>query len=309
MVGKKEISVVVPVYQAENTLTELSVRLDAVFTKMEVSYELILVDDGSTDDSWGQICTAHGKNRNIVGIRLSRNFGQHYAIHAGLEKATGNWIVVMDCDLQDIPEEIPKLHQKTAEGYDMVLARRSSRKDGFFKKMCSRSFYRLLSYFTNTEQDSSIANFGMYDRDVIRSVLKMGDHVKVFPIMVQWVGFKKVAIDVNHGSRKEGKSTYTIGKLIGLAFNIIVTFSNKPLKITITLGLFISVVSMLVGLFYLIRYLYGGISVQGYTSLILSIWFLSGIIVFSIGVLGLYLGKIFDKVKSRPTYIVKETLE
>ncbi len=304
-----KLSIVSPVYKAERIIPILVKRIEDSVSRITDDYEIILIEDGSPDDSWKVIKDIAKKDTKVVGIKLSRNFGQHYAITAGLHKIKGEWVIVMDCDLQDQPEEIEKLYAKTKEGYDIVLAKRKERKDHFFKKMFSIFFYKLLSYFTDTKQDRSVANFGIYHKTVISSILAMGDVVRVFPIMVQWVGYNKIAVDVDHSKREIGKSTYTFSKLLKLAINTFLTFSNKPLILTVRFGLLISLFSFLVGCFYLYKYLTYGVSVLGYTSLILSIWFLAGIIVFSIGILGLYIGKIFDTTKKRPTFIIDEIIE
>ncbi len=303
-----KLSIVSPVYKSENIVPLLVERIEANVEKITEDYEIILVEDGSPDNSWEVIKKIAKKNAKVIGIKLSRNFGQHYAITAGLHKTQGEWVVVMDCDLQDQPEEIEKLYAKTKEGYDIVLASRYNRNDSFYKKTVSIIFYKLLSFFTDTKQDRSIANFGIYHRKVITSILMMGDIIRIFPIMVQWVGYNKTKIDVNHSKREIGKSTYTFSKLFKLAINTFLTFSNKPLILTVRLGLLVSLLSFFVGAFYLYRYFTHGISVLGYTSLILSIWFLAGIIIFSIGILGLYIGRIFDTTKKRPTFIIDEVI-
>lgn len=304
-----ELSIVSPVYKAENIVSSLVEKIEESVSKITDDYEIILVEDGSPDNSWQEINKIAKINGKVKGIKLSRNFGQHYAIIAGLNNVNGDWIVVMDCDLQDQPKEIAKLYAKAMEGYDIVLAKRKERKDHFYKKISSTLFYKMLSFFTDTKQDKSIANFGVYHKKVIHSILTMGDIVKVFPIMVQWVGYKKTAIDIDHSKRNIGKSTYTFAKLFKLAINSFLTFSNKPLILTVRFGLLISFFSFLVGSYYLVQYITQGIVVVGYTSLILSIWFLSGIIIFSIGVLGLYVGKIFDTSKKRPTFIIEKIIE
>lgn len=303
-----KISVVSPVYLAETIVNELVQRLNKVLAPQFSQFEIILVEDGSPDNSWQQIQLLCETDPNVKGIRLSRNFGQHYAITAGLEYATGDWVVVMDCDLQDRPEEIMPLFEKTKDGHDIVYARRKVRKDSFFKKTSSKIFYRLFGYLTDSKQDPSIANFGIYNRNVIQSVLKMKDYVRYFPTMVQWVGFSSAKLDVEHNSRGDGKSSYTWSKLLRLAFDNVIAFSDKPLRLTIRLGFAISLISMCIGLFYLYKYFAGDIVVVGYASLVISIWFLSGLIVFILGIIGTYLGKTFDKVKDRPTFIITEKL-
>jgi len=303
-----KISVISPVYLAEMFIDELVSRLNQTLSKLCDTYEIILVEDGSPDNSWEQIKVLCEDDDRVKGIRLSRNFGQHYAITAGLENANGEWIVVMDCDLQDRPEEILKLFEKTKEGYDIIYARRSVRKDSFLKKTASKTFYRLFGYLTDSKQDPSIANFGIYHREVIQSILKMKDHIRYFPTMVQWVGFSSTKLNVDHSPRRDGKSSYTWGKLLTLALNNVIAFSDKPLKLTIRLGFSISLISFCIGAFYLYRYLTGKIVVVGYASLVISIWFLSGLIIYILGILGIYLGKTFDRVKDRPTFIIHEKL-
>jgi dolichol-phosphate mannosyltransferase len=215
----------------------------------------------------------------------------------------------MDCDLQDQPEEIAALYQKAKEGeYELVFAKRVERHDGPLKKLSSKIFYSLLSYLTETKQDSTIANFGIYHRKVIRAILSMKDQIRYFPTMAQWVGFRATTVVVNHGERKFGKTSYSWKKLIKLAFNIILSFSDKPLRLTIKLGMSISALAILASCYTLYRYFMGQIVVIGYTSLILSIWFLCGLIIMILGVLGLYIGKTFDNVKDRPIFIIRDTI-
>ncbi len=302
------LSVVSPVYGCSTSLVELYIRLKKTLTTITDNYEIIFVNDGSPDNDW-EIITKIAKNDDKVkGICFSRNFGQHYAINAGLEYSKGEWVVVMDCDLQDRPEEIFKLYETAALGYSIVLGKRSTRKDTVIKKLLSKVFYKVLSYFTETKQDYSIANFGIYNRKVVDAILKMKDHFRYFPAKVKWVGFKSTTIDVEHSERKSGKSMYSFRKLRRLGINVILSFSDKPLRLTLKFGLLISFSSMIFALYNLYKYLNGEIVVSGWTSLIISIWFLSGIIIFVLGVVGLYIGKIFDKVKDRPLYIVDDTI-
>lgn len=301
------ISIVSPVYKGENLVDELVQRISQAMTNVPVGYEIILVEDGSPDRSWQSIESNCAQHPNVKGIKLSRNFGQHYAITAGLQHAKGEYIIVMDCDLQDLPEEIPNLYAKALEGYDLVYARRIIRQDSWWKRFSSKMYYTVFSYLTNTVQDHTIANFGIYHINVINAMLSMGDHIRYFPTMSQWVGFRKTAIDVKHGKREEA-SSYTLGKLLQLAFNNMISFSDKPLRLAVQLGLFISVISFVVGIYYLFLYLNGRIEVLGFTSIMISIWFLSGIIIMILGILGLYIGKIFEAVKRRPFFIIEKVL-
>jgi dolichol-phosphate mannosyltransferase len=303
-----EISIISPVYQAENTIEELVNRISDTVKNFTLKFEIILVEDGSRDKSWEKIQKICLKNTFVKGIKLSRNFGQHYAITAGLESSRGKWIVVMDCDLQDVPEEITNLYNKAQEGYYIVHARRRERRDSFIKKLNSRLFYRLFSYLTDTKQDSGAANFGIYHEKVIKEVIAMGDYYRVFPILVQWVGFKRTYLDTQHDSRKDGRSNYTFFKLISLASNMIISFSDKPLRLCLRFGIITSILSFAVGIAYLCLYSIGYIKVVGYTSIILLTSFNLGITTSFIGIIGLYIGKISIQVKNRQRFIIEEEI-
>ncbi|MBP7511247.1 MAG: glycosyltransferase family 2 protein, partial [Bacteroidia bacterium] len=246
-------------------------------------------------------------NNKIIGIRLSRNFGQHHAITAGLDKSKGNWVVVMDCDLQDQPEEIAKLYAKAKEGYDIVFARRAQRQDTFFKRFTSQLFYKGFAYLSGIPQDGTIGNFGIYNRKVIDAINSMREPMRAFAPMARWVGFNRTAIDVAHAERFEGSSSYNWSRLITLALDIAMAYSDKPLKLTVKLGIGISFLSVLYTLYNIVLYNMGIIKLSGYTSLIVSIWFLSGLTIFTLGILGLYLGKVFEGIKDRPLYIIDKT--
>jgi len=302
------ISIISPIYQAQFILDELVLRIVTSVEKITLDYEIILVDDGSVDDSWAKIEEHSVKNKKITGLKLSRNFGQHYTITAGLDQSIGDWVVVMDCDLQDQPEEIEKLYNKANEGYDIVLASRVERKDHLLKKLFSIIFYRTLGYLTGSEQDETVANFGIYHRNVIDAIVSMRESIRYFPTMVKWVGFKSTKINVIHSQRFEGKSNYNFKKLLNLALDIILAFSDKPLRLLIKFGLIISFISIIVALTFFISWLNGAILVMGYTSIIISIWLLSGIIISTLGVVGLYVGKTFEGVKGRPLYIISKTI-
>ena len=303
-----KISVVSPVYRGEKMVSELVRRNVEALTGMGVDYEIILVNDASPDNSWTEIEKQCDLNPKVKGLNLSRNFGQHYAITAGLSYAQGEWIVVMDCDLQDRPEEIPNLYEKAQEGYDSVLAQRVQRSHGWFKKLGSKCFYKVFSYLTETKQDASVANFGIYNRKVIDAVLSMGDAMRYFPTQIQWVGFKRAYLPIQHDERAEGKSTYNLSRLFRLAFDTIISFSDKPMRLMVKMGLFVTLASFIVGIVFLVRYCLGEIEVLGFTSLIISLWLLGGIIISLIGVVGIYLGKLFEKAKDRPTFIVNQKL-
>jgi dolichol-phosphate mannosyltransferase len=305
---KPHISVVSPVYKAENIVCELVRRLHESLIKITDAYEIVLVNDASPDNSWEAIKNECNKDSRVKGVNLSRNFGQQYAITAGLNISKGDWIVTMDCDLQDKPEEILNLYNKAQEGYDSVFAQRLNRNDSFFKRLFSRIFYALFSYLTDTKQDPTVANFGIFSRKVIEAVLSMKDYIRYFPAMIQWVGFQRFCLPVEHSERYEGKTSYNFKKLIQLALNTIIAFSNKPLRLIVITGFIIVFSSFLLVVYYLVRYFMGYIQVMGFTTIIILLCFLSGIIISVLGIVGLYIGKTFENVKNRPTYIVKDII-
>lgn len=185
------LSIVSPIYHTGSMVNGLVEKLQSVLNSITDNYEIILIDDGSRDNSWMAILEACEMNARIKGLKLSRNFGQHPAITAGLDKAQGQWVVVMDSDLQDLPDEIPRLFETAIAGYDIVLARRKTRNDSLMRKMYSRSFYFILSRLSGMHTDASIANFGIYSAAVVRQICLMRENARFFPMMVNWVGFKK----------------------------------------------------------------------------------------------------------------------
>ena len=301
------MSIVSPVYKAENLIPVLIDRIEDAVSKITDDYEIILVEDGGPDDSWQIIEQIAAKDTKVIGIKLSRNFGQHYAITAGLDNSKGEWVVVMDCDLQDKPEEINKLYIKAQEGFDIVLARRYNRKDKRIKRLFSAMFYRTLGYLTGSEQDESVANFGIYHRKVIDSVISMRESIRYFPTMIKWVGFQTTKVDVIHESRTIGETSYNFRKMTRLALDIILAYSDKPIRILIKFGFVVSFFSLIFAIRTSILWLSGKVEVLGYTSLFISLWFLSGIIISTLGLVGLYVGKTFEGVKKRPIYIIEKT--
>ena len=300
------LPIVSPVYRGEKMVEELVTRIVASVSSITDDFEIILVNDASPDNSWAEIERQCTLNPRVKGLNLSRNFGQHYAITAGLTYSTGEWVVVMDCDLQDRPEEIPNLYAQAQEGYDSVLAQRIRRSHGWFKRTASKWFYKVFSYLTETKQDASVANFGIYSRKVIDAVLSMGDAMRYFPTQIQWVGFRKAYLPIQHDERAEGESTYNLSRLFRLAFDTIISFSDKPMRLMVQMGLLVTLASFIVGIVFIVRYCMGLIEVMGFASLIISLWLLGGIIISLIGVVGIYLGKLFEKAKQRPTFIVND---
>lgn len=302
------LSIVSPVYRAEALVPRLAAELHKVLETTCEDYEIILVEDGSPDDSWQAVVQACAQDSRVLGLKLSRNFGQHYAISAGLSRARGKRVIVMDCDLQDRPSEIPKLLAKADEGSDIVLARRAVRQDGFFKRMTSRVFYGVLGWLTGVKQDPAIANFGVYSDKVIAAINSMPETIRYFPTMVRWVGFRTTTIDVEHAGREEGTTSYNLRKLLNLALDICLAYSDKPLRIVVGTGFVVSLVGFAFAAYTIFLAMRGQIAVLGYASLIVSLWILAGLIIFIVGVVGLYVGKAFEVIKRRPAFIIDEIL-
>ncbi|AYA37185.1 glycosyltransferase [Hymenobacter oligotrophus] len=297
------ISVVSPVYQAAAVLPELVERLVAELHRISSEFEIILVDDGSTDASWACIAELATAEQRIRGLRLSRNFGQHHAITAGLDIARGTWVVVLDCDLQDRPEEISALYLKAQDGYDVVLAARQHRQDGWMKRISSRWFYGALSYLSGVKQNPDVANFGIYHHRVIATVQQLRESIRYFPTMVRWAGFRQCTLPVQHLESKR-PTTYNIGRRLRLATDIMLAYSDKPLRLTVYTGLLISALAFMLGTVTLIRFALGQITVPGYASLFILMSFFSGLIILVLGIVGLYVGKTFEGVRNRPLYVV-----
>lgn len=301
-----ELSVVSPVYQGAALVPALVSRIVATLSGITDRYEIVLVEDGSKDGSWAAIAEVCRTNPRVVGARLSRNFGQHYAITAGLRLSRGEKVIVMDCDLQDRPEEIPKLLAAATEEIDIVLARRADRQDPLLTRWRSWLFYRVLSYLSGMRHDATIANFGVYHRRVIDAVNGMPESIRYFPTMIRWVGFRVRAVDVIHEARAVGASGYTLAKLLRLATDIILANSDKPLRLVVKTGFAIAAIGFAFACYMVLRALRGEIVVLGYASLIVSIWVLAGFTIMILGVVGLYIGKIFEGVKQRPPFIISE---
>lgn len=299
------ISVVIPVYKAEDCLHELYDRLVNSLETISKDFEIILVEDCGGDRSWDIIAKLAQQDRRVKGIQFSRNFGQHYGITAGLDHCAGDWVVVMDCDLQDRPEEIPRLYAKAQEGYDVVLARRGRRKDPFLKCWTSWLFYKIFSYLSDINYDASVGNFRIISNKVVKNFQLLREQLRFFGGLVDWMGFPTASIEVKHDNRFAGKSTYTFRKLWKLATETIIAYSDKPLRLSIKFGFLISFLAFIFGTYLLFRaFIYGSV-VTGWSSLIVSLYFLGGIIISVLGIIGVYLGKTFDESKKRPLYVVR----
>lgn len=309
MSEKKIISVVVPEYKGASMMGALLERLDKSLSTISVNYEVILVNDCSPDDTWQEIKKFAAKDKRVIGLNLSKNYGEHYAISAGLKYAKGEWIVVMDCDLQNRPEDIPALYAKAQEGWDIVHARRVHKQFGFWKKLSSKVFHTVYDWMSGHKSDNTIAEFGVYSAKVIAEYNKLKEVSRSFNFLIDFLGYRSTTIDVQHDARADDEgSSYTLRKLLKLAFNSIIADSNKPLRLAVGLGFTMAFISGIMALYNVVAYFFDLAIVRGYTTTIFSIWFATGLLLFMMGILGLYIGKIFDQVKERPIFIVMETV-
>ena len=301
------ISVVIPVYKADSCLGELYLRLKASLEMLTEDFEIVFVEDCGGDQSWPMIVDFSQRDLRVKGIQFSRNFGQHYGISAGLNHCDGDWVVVMDCDLQDRPEEIPRLYAKALDGYDVVLARRGRRKDSVLKCATSWLFYKVFSYLADVNYDSQTGNFRIVSRKVVNNFCAMREQLRFFGGLVNWMGFPTACIDVQHDERFDGQTSYTFRKLWKLANETIIAYSDKPLRLSIRFGFIVSAFAFAYGSYVIYLALVYGKPIAGWSSLIASLYFLGGIIISILGILGVYLGKTFDEAKHRPLYIINHT--
>ena len=304
---KPIISVVSPVYKSEKIVGELVRKLKETITEITSDYEIILVCDGSPDNSWTEIKKCCKEDGHVIGINLSRNFGQHPALSAGLKYAKGDYIVVIDCDLQDNPDEIKRMYQLANQGYDIIHTRRVGRKDGFLKRMSSKVFNSVYKFLSGLETDGSVPNFGMYARKVIDEYNKMEEKARGFLTLISYLGFKTITIDIEHRARYEGKSSYSLIKLLKLSEDVILSNSNRPLRLGILLGTVMTLLSIVLVIYNLVIYFTESV-LPGFSASIISIWFVGGVIVTMLGIIGLYIDKIFTQVKNRQLYIIDEVI-
>jgi polyisoprenyl-phosphate glycosyltransferase len=297
------MSVVVPVYGCASCLDALCKQLQVTLQAMTERFEIILVDDRSPDDSWSQLSALQDQYPAVKGIRLSRNYGQQIAITAGLASAQGDFAVVMDCDLQDPPSLIPDLLAKIREGYDLVVARRIERNDSSFRLLASRVYFWLISLLTKMPVNATEGAYSILSRKVIDSFLLFEEKERHYLFILRWLGFRMGAIEYVHQERHSGKSSYRLGTLIRLAIDGILFQATGLLRWIVGLGFLFAFFGMGIAI-YLVWQRLTHTGLPGWTSLIVLILICTGVILVSLGIIGLYIGKIFDQAKQRPLYVV-----
>ncbi len=308
MNGQPLISIVSPVYKAEFIVHELVKRIVEETSKITSDFEIVLVEDCGPDHSWARIAEEAAADTRVKGIRLSRNFGQQYAITAGLDAARGDYVVVMDCDLQDNPKYIADLYTKALEGNDIVYTKKNERKHSAIKNLLAGFFFWVFNFLTNNQRaDSKTGAFSMLSRKAVNAFRSVKEYHRHYLMILRSIGFKSDHIVVIHEERFEGKTSYSLAKLISLAINGIASQSDKLLRLSISLGFALFFISILWSS-YLI-YLYFSYNIPaGYTSIMVMLLLSTGLIMMSIGITGLYISKIFDQVKSKPLYIIDKTI-
>lgn len=303
-----EIAVVIPVYMGRAFLPELCGRLVAALSGLTERFSIVLVDDRSKDDAWPLIRELAATDRRIKGLQLSRNFGQHYAITAGIDHASAGWYVVMDCDLQDAPEDIPLLYREALKGFDIVVGTRRKEGHGAMKRMNSRLFYTLFNALSGVDLDWSVGNFRIFSERVAAGFRDMREQMRCLPASLSFMGFEVVSVALPHHPRAEGKSSYTLAKLISLAGGTILAHSQAPLKLATIFGFAITVLAFCAALLIVLLFLLGDVNVPGWASLVVAILVVGGIQIFITGVVGIYVGRCFEEAKRRPLYFVRNTV-
>jgi glycosyltransferase involved in cell wall biosynthesis len=303
-----QLGIVSPVYKAEGCIEELHRRLTAVLQGMQVDYEIILVDDGSPDRSGVKLEQIALADPNVTAVILSRNFGQHAAILAGLSESTASAVVVMDCDLQDRPEDIPLLYAKLLEGFDVAIARRHERQDSWFKRTTSRIWFGILNRLTDSPTDREAGSFSVVTRQVVDELLSMPNRHSHFLFILKWLGFRQIYVDVQHNQRFAGKSSYSVWSLFAHALAGITAHSTRLLHLSIYAGFSFFALAVVQFAYVIFRKLADGIGVEGWASVMAAIWLMGGAILFSLGVIGIYIGRIVEDVKGRPPFVVRRRI-
>jgi dolichol-phosphate mannosyltransferase len=303
--AEPELSVVVPVYNEEENIPVLYDRLVRVLEGASIDFEIVLVDDGSCDQSISKIKEIAASDERVRVVELARNFGHQIAITAGLDFARGKAVAVMDADLQDPPEVLPAFVAKWREGYDVVYAVRARRQETWLLRASYAAFYRLLRRVANVEIPLDAGDFCVMDRGVVDLLKSMPERNRFVRGIRSWVGFNQVGLPFERHARYAGRSKYTIGRLTILALDGLISFSYVPLRIIALLGLSVSLLSLLMAVFFFVKKLFYGLNPPGFASIMVSIFFLAGIQLITLGVIGEYIGRIFEEAKRRPLYILR----
>jgi polyisoprenyl-phosphate glycosyltransferase len=294
------------VYGCGDCLRQLHDRVRASVERVTGDYELVYVDDRSRDGAWEILRSLAASDSSVRALRLSRNFGQHAAITAGLSRASGRWVVVLDCDLEDPPEEIPRLVAKAREGYDLVLSRRVRPRRGGLRRLASRLYFRLRRGIMGVDVDPDYCTLSVLSQEVVRSFLSIGDRYRQYMLILHWLGFRRAVVDVEQSERAAGSSAYTLRELIRVAVDGFFFETTALLNWIVFLGFAVALAGTGLATFFLVSYFVLE-PLPGFTSLAVLILLVGGFIIISTGVTGLYIGKIFEQVKQRPLFVISES--
>lgn len=306
--SKALVSVVSPVYGAEKIVEELVRRLVEVLESLSLDYEIVLVEDGSPDNSWVEVVKACQDNDRVKGVKLSRNFGQHYAISCGLKMARGDYVIVMDCDLQDDPKYIPELIDKAEHGAEIVYTTKIKRRHSFFKNITAKMYTRVFNFLSDSnESREDVGSYSLLTRKVVEAFNQIADQRRHYLLIVRLLGFKTAYLQIEHQPRFQGRSSYNFFKLMSHAIDGITSQSDKLLRLSIYIGIFFSLIAF-VGAFWTVYMALFNELNPGWPSLFVMSLFSLGVVEISIGVLGLYVSRIYEQTKNRPLYFVDRTL-
>jgi polyisoprenyl-phosphate glycosyltransferase len=304
--GQPLVSVVVPLYNEERVVPELCRRLHAALGGLDGDYEVIIVDDGSADGTYARAVEEHARNGRIKVVALSRNFGHQVALSAGLDRVSGAMTVMMDGDLEDPPELIPAMVAKAREGWDVVYAVKRSRRDAFPKRVAFRAFHTLLRRVADIDVPEGAGNFSLMSERVVRVMRTMPERARYLSGLRAWVGYRQTALEFDRDERYDKRPRMSGRRLVALAMDAIFGFSHLPLRLAVYVGTFVSLGSLAVGLWVLYERLLTDHAITGWASTIVSINFIGGTILLTLGVIGEYIGRIYDEVKSRPLYVLRD---
>ena len=298
-----EISIVIPVYGCDACLVALHRRLTTMLAGLDVGHEIVYVDDRSPDGAWNTLLELAAEDPAVRLVRLSRNWGQHAAVTAGLQASRGRWAVVMDCDLQDPPEEIPRLYATALEGNDIVLTRRDRRRQTMRRRIAAVAYLRLRSLFLGIKIDPEYGSMSILSRKVVDSFLSVGDHHRQYMLILHWLGFHRAVIEVAHGERPDGRSSYGLRSLLTIAADGMFFQTTVLLRKIVYAGFAIAFCGLLAAAYFIYSYFVAD-PLPGWTSVVVLMLVLSGVIIVTTGITGMYVGKIFEQVKGRPSFVV-----
>jgi len=306
MLIEKYLSIVIPSYNEEKNIMQLYNELLPVLENICSHYEIVFVDDGSKDSTFSVIKEIAEKNKNVIGLSLSRNFGHQIAIMAGLQHSKGDLVVMMDADMQHPPEIIPQLIFEYGKGFDIVNTKRLDSDDtGFFKKVSSRCFYRFINFLSDVKIEPAAADFRLMTRKAVNAFLQLEEKDRFTRGLISWMGFKQSIVEYNASSRFAGKSKYTIKKMFRFGMDGITSFSSKPLRISFYAGIVVFLIGFIYAVYAIISHICGN-TVPGWTSILVTVLIIGGIQLLSIGIIGEYIARIFNEAKERPLYFIKD---